>query len=127
MLIHVKGVSEQLRRVFRSFDVPTHFKLTNTLRQLLIQLKEKVDRGKVVGSVYRISCDDCDATYVGETERVLKTRLSEHRRKSNVGSEVSQDVHMDRPEHGVSLDRVNILTVDSMKFERGVKEQSTLE
>ena len=37
-------------------------------------------------------------------------------------SEVSQHVHVDRPEHGMSLDKVKILTVDNGKFERGVKE-----
>ena len=59
---------------------------------------------------------------VGETERALKTHFLEHRRKSSVGSEVSQNVHVDRPEHGLSMDRVKILTVDNKKFERGVKE-----
>ena len=74
-----------------------------------------------------MTCDDCDATYVGETERGLKTQFSELRRKSSVGSEVSQHVHVDRPEHGVSLDKVKILTVDNRKFERGVKEDSVME
>ena len=39
-----------------------------------------------------------------------------------MGNEVLQHVHVDRPEHGVSLDKVKILTVDNRKFERGVKE-----
>ena len=60
VLPYIKGVWEQLRRVFRSFDVPTYFKLSNTLRQLLAHPKDKVDKGNMVGSVYHISCDDCD-------------------------------------------------------------------
>ena len=39
-----------------------------------------------------------------------------------MGSEVSQHGHVDRLEHGFSLDRVKILIADSKKFERGVKE-----
>ena len=39
-----------------------------------------------------------------------------------MGSEVSQHVHVDRPEHGVSLDKVKILTMENMKFEKEVKE-----
>ena len=70
----------------------------------------------MVGPVYHITCDNCDATYVGEMERSLKTRFSEHWRKSSVGSEVSQHVHVDRLEHGVSLNKVKILTVENRKF-----------
>ena len=84
--------------------------------------KDKVEKGKVVGPVYHITCDDCDTMYVAETERSLKTRFSEHWRKSSVGSNVSQNVHVDSLEHGMSLDKVKILTVESRKFERGVKE-----
>ena len=74
VLPYVREVSEQLRRIFvRSFDIPAYFKLTNTLQQLLVCPKDKVDKGKVVGSVYNITCDDCDATYVGETKRSMKT------------------------------------------------------
>ena len=122
---YVRGISEQLRKVFRSFDIPAYFKLINTLQQLLVQPKDTVAKGKVVGPVYHITCDDCDAMYVGETstERsLLETQFSEHRRKSSVGSEVSQYVHVDRPEHGVSLDKVKILTAENRKFEKGVKE-----
>ena len=57
-----------------------------------------------------------------DTERSLNTRFLEHRRKGSVGSEVSQYVHVDRPEHGVSLDTVKILKFENKKFERGVKE-----
>ena len=92
-----EGSKKQLRRVFRSFDIPACFKLTNILWQLLVQSKYRVEKWKVVGPVYHITCDDCDAMYVGETERSLKTWFSEHRKKSSVGSEVSQHVDVDRP------------------------------
>ena len=35
---------------------------------------------------------------------------------------MSQHVNVDRPEHGVSLDKVKIWTVDNRKFKRVVKE-----
>ena len=62
--------------------------------------------------------------YVGETEISLKTWFLEHRRKSSVGSEVSQHVHMDKPDHGVSLDKVKIWTVENRK-EVVLKEELT--
>ncbi len=32
---YIKGVSEELKRLFKSYEVPMYFKPTNTLRQLL--------------------------------------------------------------------------------------------
>ncbi len=30
------------------------------------------------GVVYQLACQDCEASYIGETERALKQRLKEH-------------------------------------------------
>ena len=45
VLPYIERVSEQLRRVFRSFHIPTYFKPTNTFQQLLVQPKDTVDKG----------------------------------------------------------------------------------
>ena len=37
VLPYIRGFSEELRRVFGAFGVPTYFKPTNTLRQLLVR------------------------------------------------------------------------------------------
>ena len=47
VLPYVRGISEKLRRVFRSFDIAAYFKLTNTLWQLLVWPTDKVEKGKV--------------------------------------------------------------------------------
>ena len=74
--------------------MPTYFKSSSTLRQLLVHPKDPVGKDKVVGPVYKISCEECDATYVGETERSLKARFGEHRRPSSTTSEVSKHIYI---------------------------------
>ncbi|KAI8521389.1 hypothetical protein Bbelb_011430 [Branchiostoma belcheri] len=61
-------------------------------------------------------------TYIGETERSLKTRFLEHRRPSSNTSEVSQHIHIESPGHTVTLDKVRILDTEQDYFVRGVKE-----
>ena len=119
---YIKGVSEELRRLFKRYEVPMYFKPTNTLRQLLVRPKDKMKKERVVGPVYQISCEKCPATYIGETERSLKQRFLEHRRPSSVTSEVSRHVHLDHPDHSISMDDTKILEVEPKWFERGVKE-----
>ena len=119
---YIKGVSEKLRAAFNQFGVPAYFKPANTLRQLLVRPKDPVEKERVVGPVYHISCEDCDANYIGETERSLKARFSEHRRPSTSSSEVSRHIHSDCPDHSISIDTTDILSVEPRWFERGVKE-----
>jgi hypothetical protein len=66
-LPYIEGTSEKLRRAFNTAGVPTAFEPHRTLRQTLVSPKEKVDKVKQSGTVYEISCKDCDAVYIGET------------------------------------------------------------
>ena len=83
---YIRGFSEELKRSFGGYGIPTYFKPTNTLHQLLVHPKDPVGKDKVVGPVYKISCEECEVTYVGETERSLKARFGEHRRPSSTTS-----------------------------------------
>ena len=51
-----------------------------TLRRLLVQPKDKVELEEQGELVYQIPCKNCGAEYIGETGRLLKTRLEEHRK-----------------------------------------------
>ena len=119
---YIREFSEELKRIFGGFGVPTYFKSSNTLRQLLVHPKDPVGKDKVVGPVYKISCEECDATYVDETERSLKARFGEHRRPSSTTSKVSKHIHTDNPNHNITLENTKILSVEHKWFERGVKE-----
>ena len=119
---YIKGFSEQIRPVLGKYSIPTYFKPMNTLRQLLVKPKDPVDKENVVGLVYKIKCEECEAMYVGDTERSLQSRLNEHRRPSSTSSEVAKHIHTDQPEHTVELDNTEILTTEPRWFEIGVKE-----
>ncbi len=119
---YIRGVAEQLRGVFKNYDVPAYFKPSNTLKQLLVWHKDNILKEWVVGPVYDIPCDTCEASYIGETERSLKSRFMEHRRPSTTTSEVSHHIHLDEPDHPVDIERVKMLAVEPRWFEWGVRE-----
>ena len=48
--------------------------------ELLVHPKNKVELEEQGELVYQIPCKNCGAEYIGETGRLLKTRLEEHRK-----------------------------------------------
>ena len=114
---YVGPMSEAIARNLRKAGVAVHMKPCNTIRQRLVHPKDKLPLLDQSGAVYKIKCDDCDAVYVGETERVLEVRVKEHHRSSSpVGH------HMDYNKHSISNDSVSILHKESDWFRRGVAE-----
>ena len=118
---YIKGFSEQTRQAFGKYVIAIYFKPTNTL-QLLVKPKDLVSKEKVVGPVYKIKCEECEVTYVGEMERSLKSRFNKYWRLSSTTSEVSKHMHLEQPMHSMELGNNEIVTTESRWFERGVKE-----
>ena len=75
---YVTGMSEDIRRVCRKFNIRVVFKSGRTLRSMLTKVKDTLPPGKQSNVVYRIPCS-CGQVYIGETKRRLETRLKEHR------------------------------------------------
>ena len=48
------------------------------LSSIFRKTKDPIDFEKKRGLVNQISCRDCDAVYIGETGRSVKTRIREH-------------------------------------------------
>jgi len=61
--------------------------------------------------VYKINCQNCDALYVGQTKRILNTRISEHRnhiRRNSLQTSVITDHHLEF-NHEFDWDNVEML------------------
>ena len=58
---------------------------------------------KQKGVVYRVNCNTCNQTYIGETGRTLKVRLKEHHRAVNV-SDIKNGIAVHANEHDHPVD-----------------------
>ena len=76
-LSDVVGVSEDLRRVCRRYDIRTVFTTISTLRRKLSKVKDSDMMLSRAGVVYTLPCN-CGKEYTGETKRALATHLKEH-------------------------------------------------
>lgn len=73
-------------------------------------MTDHIDKLSHNGIVYKISCNDCNATYIGQTKRQLKTRVQEHKRdiKSNTSPSVTSR-HCSEFNHNFDWGRVEIM------------------
>ncbi|KYQ50966.1 hypothetical protein ALC60_09904, partial [Trachymyrmex zeteki] len=74
----VNSVSKRFTPIANMCHCKLAFSIPNTLKKFIGKGKDQLDHLCNQNVVYKISCDDCDASYVGQTKRQLKTRLHEH-------------------------------------------------
>ena len=75
---YVQGVSEPIKKVLAQVDIEVALKPHRMLSSVFRKPKDRILESEKSGLVYEIPCRDCDAIYVGETGRSLKTRKREH-------------------------------------------------
>ena len=77
---------------------------------------EKLEKSNVV---YKINCNNCNASYVGQTCRRLGVRLKEHRKKySDEDRNSSLHIHRIENNHTINFDTVKILDYETNKGKR---------
>ena len=109
---YVAGMSEDIRRVCRKFNIRVVFKSGRTLCSMLTKVKDTLPPGKQSNVVYRIPCS-CGQVYIRETKQRQETRLKEHRdasergmmEKSAVAEHVWEHHHLIHWEETTVLDR----------------------
>ena len=75
---YMGGMSEDIRRVCRKFNIRVVFKSGQTLCSMLTKVEDTLPPGKQSNVLDRIPCS-CGQVYIGETKQRLGTRLKEHR------------------------------------------------
>ena len=79
-LLYIRSVSESIKRILFPLYIRTQFRPQSTLRNHLVHVKEPVSLGANTGVVYQIGCEDCPATYVGQSRRSLTQQIKNTRK-----------------------------------------------
>jgi len=100
------------------------FRCINKLSQFVKINKDQNHTLSKNNLVYKISCNDCDVSYVGQTKRQLKTRLNEH--NNNLKQDKSKhsiiSEHITKYDHSFDWDNMRIMDRESNYFKRIVSE-----
>lgn len=125
-LPYVAGLSERIKSTFKCLSIDTCFKPENTLRSILVHVKDKTPKEKCFNLVYEITCGNAgcrEETYIGETKQSLKARLREHRQPNIFEAQNSAVFnHLAKSGHSFSNEDVTILDREELWFKRGLNE-----
>ena len=84
---YVEGLTEKVSRVFKKHGFSTAIKPHRTLRSMIVHPKDKRDPLQTAEAIYEIDCKNCPKSYIGETGRLFRTRLQEHKSEAEKVSE----------------------------------------
>ena len=92
---YIKGLSEQYRHTLAKYRVRVFFKGTSTIKSLLMHPKDPILDAHKTDIIYHWKCpaNNCTAEYIGETNRSLKERVSDHRNQTTSAIRNHHDLH----------------------------------
>jgi len=108
---YIKSISESFIPISKKHGFNIAFSIPSTLHSFIKCGKDRLDMMSQHGVVYKITCHDCDASYIGQTKRQLRTRIKEHvsdiNKKSGSPSVISE--HRLRFKHDFEWDNIKII------------------
>ena len=138
-VLYVHSFTEKIQRIFTKHRVATVIGTQTTLRHVLVHTKDKVERHKNAGVVYKLPCSQCKKVYIGETGRQLVIRITEHRKEAekisdrnftrttrrastNEHHKSAITEHVCQNNHSMNWEAGEIVEQESDKFKRWIKE-----
>ena len=120
---YVKNVSEVVSRLLTPLGVGVAHRPEATIRRRIMRPKDPLPRQETAGVVYRIWCSCGQSNYVGETGRLLRTRMAEHAaavKKKDANSQVA--AHSTGPGHTFKFGEAEILARGDNRVSRELLE-----
>lgn len=77
---YATGLAERLKKIMRKQlpNVQISFKPLKKVKDLHTRLKDRENENEKAGVVYEVQCESCDTVYIGQTGRMVTTRMKEH-------------------------------------------------
>lgn len=80
VLPYIPSFYKLFNKFFKDTDINLAFFSLNKLHNIIKAHKDITPGCDNMNIVYKINCNNCDASYVGQTKRHMKTRIKEHQK-----------------------------------------------
>jgi hypothetical protein len=121
---YIRDISNNIQNILNDRGFYTIFTIPKKLNCIIKRGKDSLDKFNQKELIYRIECNDCEACYVGQTKRHLKTRIKEHetniKRDPSAHSVVSK--HRESLHHDFNWLNTRILHTEKHTRKREIAE-----
>ena len=96
---YTQGIAESVKNICGKYGIQAYFKVTTTIKQLLMTPKEPDHKDKKSRVIYSYQCGDiaCSEEYIGETARTLGETYKEHLKQSSpIQANIQQTGHYNK-------------------------------
>jgi len=110
-------ISTKITRLFqKETNSKLAYKNNNTLSWTYSNLKTKISNEFMSGVVYKITCNNCNKVYIGQTQNYLRDRINAHKRSvKNKTYETALSQHATDLNHKFNFDIKDIQIIDKEK------------
>ena len=119
-LPYMQGTSDVLTRVFKAHGLGTYHRPINTIRSILVHPNDKTPDAQKCGLVHQVGCPECPLAYIGETRRMLSSKMRYHLSLWNPLTAVGE--HYAHEHHKITKDSVKVLAREDIWLKRKVRE-----
>ena len=136
---YIKGLSEAVSRIMKKHGISTTMKPCNKLRDILVHPKDKIKEMDKAQGVYKVPCQSCKSSYIGETSRKLSTCIDEHKKDgqkldgqsytrsqrasaSQVYNKSAITDHTGKENHVINWEGTRLIARESQDLNRCIKE-----
>jgi len=121
---YLNSISKSFIPVIKKYGFDIAYTIPHTLNTFVKCGKDNLDPMSNPGVVYKISCQDCNASYVGQTKRQLRTRIKKHvsdiNKKNGSPSVISE--HRLKFNHEFEWDNIKIMDNEQSYQKRLISE-----
>ena len=118
-LPYFQSLNNSIKSNLKKFNITLVNSIHHKFTDIVKLGKDKIDVLENRNCVYKIRCNDCVSSYVGQTGRSLKRRLYEH--QNNVKNHDARSVlalHCDETGHSFDFDKPVVLDSEVSTFRR---------
>jgi len=121
---YIKNISEMINSAINKKDYMIGYRILNKLTGFIKRHKDKNSLENNSGVVYKIFCNNCNASYVGQTKRKVKTRINEHIKNIKVEESKHSVItkHMLELNHTFDWQNVKIMDFETNYYKRLISE-----